>query len=76
MKRICRQPTVALVDEVGRRGLGGNLGSRELFTRSVARSCKLMIGIGDAFDVHTGQMKDAPEWAKAAGLQWLDRLLR
>ncbi len=74
-KRIFRRSTVALVDEVGRRGLGGNLGSRELFARSVARSCKVMIGIGDAFDVQIGHMKDAPAWAKAAGLQWVDRLL-
>jgi N-acetylglucosaminyldiphosphoundecaprenol N-acetyl-beta-D-mannosaminyltransferase len=37
---------------------------------------KLMIGVGAAFDVHTGHMKDAPAWVKAAGLQWLHRLLQ
>jgi N-acetylglucosaminyldiphosphoundecaprenol N-acetyl-beta-D-mannosaminyltransferase len=37
---------------------------------------KLMIGVGAAFDVHTGNMKDAPAWVKAAGLQWLHRLLQ
>jgi N-acetylglucosaminyldiphosphoundecaprenol N-acetyl-beta-D-mannosaminyltransferase len=37
---------------------------------------KLMIGIGAAFDVHTGHMKDAPAWVKVAGLQWLHRLLQ
>jgi len=36
--------------------------------------CKLMIGVGAAFDFHTGHTKDAPEWIKAAGLQWLHRL--
>ena len=35
---------------------------------------KLMVGVGAAFDVHTGRMKDAPAWIKAAGLQWLHRL--
>lgn len=34
----------------------------------------VMFGVGAAFDVHTGRMVDAPEWIKAAGLQWLHRL--
>jgi N-acetylglucosaminyldiphosphoundecaprenol N-acetyl-beta-D-mannosaminyltransferase len=37
---------------------------------------KLMIGVGAAFDVHTGHVKDAPAWVKASGLQWLHRLLQ
>ncbi len=36
---------------------------------------KVMIGVGAAFDVHTGRTKDAPAWVKQAGLQWLHRLL-
>jgi GDP-D-mannose 3',5'-epimerase len=36
--------------------------------------CKVMIGVGAAFDIHTGHVKDAPEWIKAAGLQWAHRL--
>jgi N-acetylglucosaminyldiphosphoundecaprenol N-acetyl-beta-D-mannosaminyltransferase len=35
---------------------------------------KLMFGVGAAFYVHTGRIKDAPEWAKNVGLQWLHRL--
>ena len=35
---------------------------------------KLMVGVGAAFDVHTGRIKDAPEWIKQTGLQWLHRL--
>lgn len=34
----------------------------------------LMIGVGAAFDIHTGNLKDAPEWVKKAGLQWMHRL--
>jgi N-acetylglucosaminyldiphosphoundecaprenol N-acetyl-beta-D-mannosaminyltransferase len=34
----------------------------------------LMIGVGAAFDIHTGNLKDAPEWVKKAGLQWVHRL--
>ncbi|MGA9977907.1 MAG: WecB/TagA/CpsF family glycosyltransferase [Candidatus Sulfotelmatobacter sp.] len=36
--------------------------------------CKLMIGVGAAFDIHTGHVKDAPDWIKNAGLQWAHRL--
>jgi N-acetylglucosaminyldiphosphoundecaprenol N-acetyl-beta-D-mannosaminyltransferase len=36
--------------------------------------CKLMIGVGAAFDIHTHRIKDAPKWVKNAGLQWLHRL--
>ncbi len=36
--------------------------------------CKIMIGVGAAFDIHTGRVKDAPAWVKNAGLQWAHRL--
>lgn len=36
----------------------------------------LMVGVGAAFDIHTGQVEDAPEWIKRRGLQWLHRLLQ
>jgi N-acetylglucosaminyldiphosphoundecaprenol N-acetyl-beta-D-mannosaminyltransferase len=36
--------------------------------------CRVMIGVGAAFDFHTGGLKDAPAWMKEAGLQWLHRL--
>lgn len=36
--------------------------------------CKIMIGVGAAFDIHTGHVKDAPQWIKDAGLQWAHRL--
>jgi N-acetylglucosaminyldiphosphoundecaprenol N-acetyl-beta-D-mannosaminyltransferase len=35
---------------------------------------KIMIGVGAAFDIHTGHLKDAPQWIKNAGLQWAHRL--
>jgi N-acetylglucosaminyldiphosphoundecaprenol N-acetyl-beta-D-mannosaminyltransferase len=34
----------------------------------------VLIGVGAAFDIHTGRSKDAPDWMKRAGLQWLHRL--
>jgi N-acetylglucosaminyldiphosphoundecaprenol N-acetyl-beta-D-mannosaminyltransferase len=38
--------------------------------------CTLMLGVGAAFDIHTGATKDAPRWMKQAGLQWLHRLIQ
>jgi N-acetylglucosaminyldiphosphoundecaprenol N-acetyl-beta-D-mannosaminyltransferase len=35
---------------------------------------KIMVGVGAAFDIHTGHVKDAPQWIKDAGLQWAHRL--
>jgi N-acetylglucosaminyldiphosphoundecaprenol N-acetyl-beta-D-mannosaminyltransferase len=35
---------------------------------------KLMVGVGAAFDIHTGAVQDAPVWVKKMGLQWLHRL--
>jgi N-acetylglucosaminyldiphosphoundecaprenol N-acetyl-beta-D-mannosaminyltransferase len=34
----------------------------------------LMVGVGAAFDFHTGRLKDSPRWIKVLGLQWLHRL--
>jgi hypothetical protein len=37
---------------------------------------KLMLGVGAAFDFHTGRIRDCAGWIKRAGLQWLHRLLQ
>jgi len=36
----------------------------------------LLVGVGAAFDYHTGRICDSPEWVKRAGLQWLHRLVQ
>ncbi len=35
---------------------------------------RVMLGVGAAFDFHTGRAQDAPGWVKRSGLQWLHRL--
>jgi N-acetylglucosaminyldiphosphoundecaprenol N-acetyl-beta-D-mannosaminyltransferase len=35
----------------------------------------VMLGVGAAFDFHTGRVRQAPGWMQAAGLEWLFRLL-
>jgi len=36
----------------------------------------VMIGVGAAFDFHTGRIKDSPAWVKRSGLQWCHRLMQ
>jgi len=36
----------------------------------------LMVGVGAAFDFHTGRIRDCSDWMKRAGLQWLHRLVQ
>jgi N-acetylglucosaminyldiphosphoundecaprenol N-acetyl-beta-D-mannosaminyltransferase len=35
----------------------------------------VMLGVGAAFDFHTGRVKRAPSWMRENGLEWLFRLL-
>jgi N-acetylglucosaminyldiphosphoundecaprenol N-acetyl-beta-D-mannosaminyltransferase len=37
---------------------------------------KLMVGVGAAFDIHTGEIRDAPKWMKRSGIQWVHRLIQ
>ncbi len=37
---------------------------------------RLMVGVGAAFDIHTGRIDDAPRWVKKIGMQWLHRLVQ
>jgi N-acetylglucosaminyldiphosphoundecaprenol N-acetyl-beta-D-mannosaminyltransferase len=36
----------------------------------------LMVGVGAAFDFHTGNLKEAPRWMKRSGMQWLHRFMQ
>jgi N-acetylglucosaminyldiphosphoundecaprenol N-acetyl-beta-D-mannosaminyltransferase len=36
----------------------------------------LLVGVGAAFDYHTGRIRDCPPWVKRSGLQWFHRLLQ
>jgi N-acetylglucosaminyldiphosphoundecaprenol N-acetyl-beta-D-mannosaminyltransferase len=35
----------------------------------------LMVGVGAAFDFHSGRMSQAPRWMQRSGLEWLFRLI-
>ena len=36
----------------------------------------LAVGVGAAFDFHSGRLRDSSEWIKRTGLQWLHRLMQ
>jgi|GEM_PF-407088 len=36
---------------------------------------KVMLGVGAAFDFHTGRARQAPRWVMAAGFEWFFRLI-
>jgi N-acetylglucosaminyldiphosphoundecaprenol N-acetyl-beta-D-mannosaminyltransferase len=35
----------------------------------------VMLGVGAAFDLNTGRLKQAPPWMRENGLEWLFRLI-
>jgi N-acetylglucosaminyldiphosphoundecaprenol N-acetyl-beta-D-mannosaminyltransferase len=51
---------------------------QELFMRRMLPllDTRLMLGVGAAFDFHTGRIKECAPWVKSAGLHWLHRLLQ
>ena len=36
----------------------------------------LLVGVGAAFDYHTGRVRDCSAWVKRAGLQWAHRAMQ
>lgn len=43
--------------------------------RNRGRIHAVMLGVGAAFDFHAGLVRRAPEWMRAAGLEWAHRLI-
>jgi N-acetylglucosaminyldiphosphoundecaprenol N-acetyl-beta-D-mannosaminyltransferase len=41
----------------------------------VGRVPAVLLGVGAAFDFHTGRVRQAPRWMQLAGLEWVFRLL-
>lgn len=39
------------------------------------RTSATFVGVGAAFDFHTGRVRRAPRWMRESGLEWLHRLL-
>lgn len=39
-------------------------------------NARVMIGVGAAFDFHSGRVRQAPRWMQRAGLEWVFRLVQ
>ncbi|MGN0836025.1 MAG: WecB/TagA/CpsF family glycosyltransferase [Akkermansia sp.] len=57
-------------------GLGCPRQERWLFTHRDALPPALYFAVGAAFDFHAGMVRQAPEWMRNHGLEWLYRIFR
>ncbi|MCZ7542886.1 MAG: WecB/TagA/CpsF family glycosyltransferase [Anaerolineae bacterium] len=57
-------------------GLGAPRQERWMAARRPHLDTPVLIGVGAAFDFHTGRVRQAPRWMMRAGLEWLYRLGR
>lgn len=57
-------------------GLSTPKQERWMFEHRERLSVPVLIGVGAAFDFHTGRVARAPEWMRENGLEWLFRLMQ
>jgi N-acetylglucosaminyldiphosphoundecaprenol N-acetyl-beta-D-mannosaminyltransferase len=57
-------------------GLGAPKQERWMAEHCSCLSASVLVGVGAAFDFHTGRVAQAPRWMREHGLEWLFRLLR
>jgi N-acetylglucosaminyldiphosphoundecaprenol N-acetyl-beta-D-mannosaminyltransferase len=55
-------------------GLGCPKQERWMADHRARLEAPVLLGVGAAFDMHTGGVRQAPRWMQAAGLEWLFRL--
>jgi N-acetylglucosaminyldiphosphoundecaprenol N-acetyl-beta-D-mannosaminyltransferase len=56
-------------------GLGAPKQERWMASHRDQLNAPVLIGVGAAFDFHTGRKPQAPRWMQRSGLEWLFRLL-
>lgn len=57
-------------------GLGAPKQERWMFEHRSSLNAPILIGVGAAFDFHTGRVAQAPPWVRDHGFEWLFRLSR
>jgi N-acetylglucosaminyldiphosphoundecaprenol N-acetyl-beta-D-mannosaminyltransferase len=57
-------------------GLSTPKQERWMYEHRERLSAPVLVGVGAAFDFHTGRVGQAPEWMRENGLEWMYRLLR
>jgi N-acetylglucosaminyldiphosphoundecaprenol N-acetyl-beta-D-mannosaminyltransferase len=57
-------------------GLGCPKQERWMAEHRSRLTAAVLLGVGAAFDFHTGRVRQAPRWMMGAGLEWLFRLIQ
>jgi N-acetylglucosaminyldiphosphoundecaprenol N-acetyl-beta-D-mannosaminyltransferase len=57
-------------------GLGAPKQERWMFEHQGRLAARVLVGVGAAFDFHTGRIPQAPSWMREHGLEWSFRLSR
>lgn len=57
-------------------GLGCPKQERWMADHRSRLTAAVLLGVGAAFDFHTGRVRQAPRWMMGAGLEWLFRLMQ
>jgi N-acetylglucosaminyldiphosphoundecaprenol N-acetyl-beta-D-mannosaminyltransferase len=57
-------------------GLGAPRQEKWMHEHRDRLSVSVVVGVGAAFDLHTGRKRQAPQWMRENGLEWLFRLLQ
>jgi N-acetylglucosaminyldiphosphoundecaprenol N-acetyl-beta-D-mannosaminyltransferase len=57
-------------------GLGAPKQESWMFEHHKRLNAPVLVGVGAAFDFHTGRVAQAPRWMRENGLEWLFRLVR
>lgn len=57
-------------------GLGCPRQERWMATHRARLQAGALVGVGAAFDFHTGRVRQAPRWMQRSGLEWLFRLVQ
>ncbi len=55
-------------------GLSTPKQERWMATMRTRLEAPLLVGVGAAFDIHAGRLRQAPRWVQRSGLEWLFRL--
>lgn len=57
-------------------GLSNGTQERWMYTHRDRLNVPVMAGVGAAFDLNTGRVRQAPPWMRDHGLEWFYRLLQ
>ncbi len=79
-EQLCTEEAAAAINEAGPDivWVGVSSPKQEFWMQGMRPrlSAPVLIGVGAAFDFHTGSVRQAPRWMQRSGLEWLFRLIQ